>query len=104
MYVSEYCVLFTAVAMVCWIIFAYGQYRENKALSDRYSINDAFVTQLIADHKQERRELFDRLMARDFSEFKTMVGYEGVTNAEAVSKKQNEKRISEEMRKLVERG
>lgn len=104
MYVNEFGILFIVVSTFCWIVFAYGQYRENQALKERYNTNDAFVAQLIADHKQERRELFDRLMARDFSEFKAMAGFEGITNAEAVSKKQNEKRISDELRKLAERG
>jgi len=64
--------------------------------------HSAFVADLLKSHAAERRDLVDRLMARDLTEVKQAQAIQSVT-PRVISKGQNNAKVSEEARK-VENG
>lgn len=59
-----------------------------------------FIRDLFEKHREERKDLIDRLMARDLKEVKQAQAIQNIT-PKVVSKRQNDTRIAEEAQKLA---
>lgn len=58
------------------------------------------INYLLEKHREERKDLIDRLMARDLKEVKQAQAIQNIT-PKVVSKRQNDTRIAEEAQKLA---
>lgn len=60
------------------------------------------IDSLVRAHAQERKDMVDRLMARDLTEVKQAQAMEDAPGPRAISKRSNEQRMAQEAKRMME--